>query len=331
MAGHDTGMNLREYEYWGLKISTVLWLILVLAGAAVASRAYAADVPYVPTPVNVVDTMLNLGKVGPNDYLIDLGSGDGRIVIAAAQRFGTRGFGVDIDGALVSEAQREAQKQGVADKVAFYARNLFVTDISKASVVTMYLLPQVNLRLRPRLFTELKPGTRVVSHDFDMDSWKPDDRVTVPVPDKPYGEPKSEVYLWIIPANAAGTWRWRLGGGAAARDYEVVLEQTFQILSGRATVGAQPAQLGNARMRGEAIEFALVARIDGRDVRHEFSGRVSGDAITGTVAVRAAPSQRLEWNATRVARGKMTIEASARSVSDFGPAHTLRKIYIAQE
>ena len=324
-------MNLREYESWGLKISTVLWLILVLASAAVAGRAYAADVPYVPTPANVVDTMLNLGKVGPDDYLIDLGSGDGRIVIAAAQRFGTRGFGVDIDGALVSEAQREAQKQGVADKVAFYARNLFVTDISKASVVTMYLLPQVNLRLRPRLFTELKPGTRVVSHDFDMDSWKPDDRVTVPVPDKPYGEPKSEVYLWIIPANAAGTWRWRLGAGAAARDYEVVLEQTFQILNGRATVGAQPAQLGNARMRGEAIEFALVARIDGRDVRHEFSGRVSGDAITGTVAVRVAPSQRLEWNATRVARGKMTIEASARSVTDFVPAHSLRKIYIAQE
>jgi hypothetical protein len=164
------------------------------------------------------------------------------------------------------------------------------------------------MRLRPRLFTELKPGTRIVSHDFDMDNWKPDDRVTVPVPDKPYGEPKSDVYLWIIPANAAGTWRWRLGSGAAARDYQVVLEQTFQMLGGRATVGTQPAQLGNARMRGEAIEFALVARTDGRDVRHEFSGRVSGDVITGTVAVHATPSQRLEWNATRAARGKMDIE-----------------------
>lgn len=313
-------MSTREYPR---KLATVLWSAFVLAGACIAGRACAADVPYVPTPATVVDTMLNMARIGPNDYLIDLGSGDGRIVIAAAQRFGARGFGVDIDGALVSQAEREARKQGVADKVAFYARNLFITDISKASVLTMYLLPQVNLRLRPRLFTELKPGTRVVSHDFDMDGWEPDDRVTVPVPDKPYGEPKSEVYLWIIPANAAGTWRWRLGGWPAARDYEVVLEQTFQILSGRATVGAQPAQLGNARMRGEAIEFALVARIDGRDVRHDFSGRVSGDAIAGTVAVHETPPQRLVWNAARVARGRMNIEGATPS--------TARHIDLAQE
>jgi hypothetical protein len=296
----------------------------VMLSWSVANRdARAADVPYVPTPANVVETMLNMAKVGPNDYLIDLGSGDGRIVIAAAKRFGTRGFGVDIDGALVSEAQRAAQKEGVSDKVAFYTRNLFITDISKATVITMYLFPQVNMRLRPRLFTELRPGTRIVSHDFDMDNWKPDDRVTVPVPNKPFGEPKSDVFLWIIPANAAGTWRWQLGSGAAARDYQVVLEQTFQMLGGQATVGAQPAQIGNARMRGEAIEFALVARVDGRDLRHEFSGRVSGDAITGTVAVHTTPSQRLEWSATRVARGRMIIEASAP------PAE--RKIYLAQE
>jgi ribosomal protein L11 methylase PrmA len=134
-------------------------------GAARAG-AVGGDVPpiaYVPTPANVVDTMLNLAKVGANDFLIDLGSGDGRIVIAAAKRFGTRGFGVDIDGVLVGEAQREAQKQGVSDKVAFYARNLFVTDIGQATVITMYLFPQVNMRLRPRLFAELKPGTRIVS------------------------------------------------------------------------------------------------------------------------------------------------------------------------
>ena len=291
-----------------------------LAWGGADRHALAADVPFVPTPRNVVDAMLALAKVGPDDFLIDLGSGDGRIVIAAAKRFGTRGFGVDIDGALVNTAQREAQSQGVSDKVAFYARNLFITDISRATVVTMYLFPRVNMQLRPRLYTDLKPGTRIVSHDFDMDNWRPDDKVTVPVPDKPYGAPRSDVYLWIVPENAAGTWRWRLG--APAREYEVVIEQTFQMLGGEATVDGQRVRVENGRMRGDTISFTLVARRDGRDVRHEFAGRVGGEAISGTVTVHALPVQRLEWNAARAARGKINIEASAP------PA---RKILIAQE
>jgi hypothetical protein len=281
-----------------------LLLALGLAGAA-----GAADVPFVPTPPNVVDAMLALGKVGPHDFLIDLGSGDGRIVIAAARRFGTRGFGVDIDGALVSEAQREAQSQGVSDKVAFYVRDLFITDISRATVVTMYLFPQVNMRLRPRFYTDLKPGTRIVSHDFDMDDWRPDDKVTVPVPDKPYGAPKSDVYLWIVPENAAGTWRWRLG--TPAREHEVTLEQTFQMLGGEATMSGQRVRVENGRMRGDAITFTLVARRDGREVRHEFAGRLAGEAISGTVTVHAPQVERLVWNAARAARGKIKVEASA--------------------
>jgi hypothetical protein len=295
--------------------------VAVLAWASAERAGFAADVPYVPTPANVVDAMLALAKVGPNDYLIDLGSGDGRIVIAAAKRFGTRGFGVDIDGALVSAAQREAQGQGVSDKVAFHARNLFITDISRATVITMYLFPQVNMRLRPRFFTELKPGTRIVSHDFDMDNWRPDDRITVPVPDKPYGPPKSDVFLWIIPENAAGTWRWRLG--APAREHEATLEQTFQMLAGEAAVGGQRVRVGNGRMRGDAISFTLVVSLDGRDVRHEFAGRVAGEAISGTVTVHASPVQRLEWNATRTARGKINIEAAA--------SLSAPKTFIAQE
>jgi hypothetical protein len=295
--------------------------VAVLAWASAERAVLAADVPYVPTPTNVVDAMLALAKVGPNDYLIDLGSGDGRIVIAAAKRFGTRGFGVDIDGALVSAAQREAQSQGVSDKVAFHARNLFITDISRATVITMYLFPQVNMRLRPRFFTELKPGTRIVSHDFDMDNWRPDDRITVPVPDKPYGPPRSDVFLWIVPENAAGTWRWRLG--APAREYEATLEQTFQMLVGEAAVGGQRARVADGRMRGDAISFTLMVPLDARDVRHEFTGRVAGEAISGTVTVRGATIERLEWNATRSARGKINIEASVRPSAP--------EIFIAQE
>jgi hypothetical protein len=277
------------------------------AGARVAAGAQGADVPYVPTPWNVVDAMLGMAQVGPDDYLIDLGSGDGRIVIAAAKKHGTRGFGVDIDGALVSDAQREAQRQGVGDKVTFYTRNLFITDISKATVLTMYLLPRVNLQLRPRLFADLKPGTRIVSHDFDMDNWQPDQKITLPVPDKPYGRASSDIFLWIVPADASGLWRWRLKVGGVARDYELALEQTFQLLNGNSMVSGTGGRFGNGKMRGEHISFVLVAEIDGRDVRHEFNGKLSGDSITGRVNLHGGMREQLEWRAVRSARGKMNI------------------------
>ena len=280
----------------------------MLGGPRVAA-AQAADVPYVPTPPNVVDAMLEIAKVGSNDFLIDLGSGDGRIVITAAKKFGARGFGVDIDGVLVSNAQREAARQGVSGTVAFYARNLFTTDISKATVLTMYLLQKINLQLRPRLFSELKPGTRIVSHDFDMGNWQPDEKHTVPVPDKPYGLPSSDVYLWIVPANAAGRWQWRLAVGGAPQDYDVAIDQTFQMLEGKPLVGGRSARFGNGRVHGENVSFVVVADIGGREVRHQFRGRITGDAIKGRVALQGAAPEELEWSAARTARGKMETDA----------------------
>ncbi len=281
----------------------------LLAGARIAG-AQGADVPYVPTPRSVVDAMLGIAKVGPNDYVIDLGSGDGRIVITAAKKVGARGFGVDIDASLVSNARREARREGVSDKVAFYTQNLFITDISKATVLTMYLLPKINLQLRPRIFAELKPGTRIVSHDFDMDNWQPDAKLTLAVPDKSYGPPSSDVFLWIVPADAAGKWQWRLTVGGVARDYEVALEQTFQILRGTASVAGTGARFGSGKMRGEDISFVLVAEIDGRAVRHEFSGRVSGDSISGRVALHGTAPAQSEWRAGRVTRGKMDVNGA---------------------
>ena len=291
-------------------ISGLLCLAAILAGPRVAV-AQAADVPYVPTPPNVVDAMLGIAKVDSNDYLIDLGSGDGRIVIAAAKKYGARGFGVDIDGTLVANAQREAERQGVSSHVAFHVRNLFITDISKATVLTMYLLPKINLQLRPRLFSELRPGTRIVSHDFDMGHWQPDEKLTVPVPDKPYGSPSSDVYLWIVPANAAGRWQWRMAVGGAPQDYEVVVGQSFQVLEGRPLVGGSSARFGNGRVRGEDLSFVIVADIGDREVRHEFRGRIAGDAITGRVSLRGAGPAELEWSAVRTARGKIQIDAGA--------------------
>jgi ribosomal protein L11 methylase PrmA len=157
------------------------------------------DVPYVPTHERIVSEMLKIANVGKNDVLYDLGCGDGRIPITAAKRFGTRGVGVDIDPERVTEARAGAVKEGVADRVKFFQQDLFETDIKDATVVTLYLLPDVNLKLRPKLLSDLKPGTRVVSHNYDMGDWQPEKTITVKLPD---GE--HTVYFWVVPPPAAG-------------------------------------------------------------------------------------------------------------------------------
>jgi SAM-dependent methyltransferase len=261
--------------------------------------AQTPDVPFVPTPPVVVDAMLDLAGVGPGDYVIDLGSGDGRIVIAAAKKRGARGFGVEIDSALVGEARREARRQGVDSRVEFRMDDLLQTDISRATVVTMYLYPRLMLGMRPRLIAELKPGARIVSHEFGMEGWEPDTRITVPVPDKPYGAPSSEVLLWIVPTDARGVWRWRSGLGTAAADYEATLTQEFQKLAGSAVVDGRPARIEAGAVRGEEIRFSVTTDAGGRALRHEFRGRVSGDSIRGIVS---AEGEDLAWSATRIRR-----------------------------
>lgn len=162
-------------------------------GGVTAAGRTDLDVPYVPTPPEVVDEMLRLAEVGPDDRLYDLGSGDGRIVIAAAERFGTRGIGVDIDPERVEEANANAEAANVTDLVEFREQDLFETDFSDATVVTLYLLSEVNLRLRPRLLQELEPGTRIVSHAFDMGDWEPEAVVEVD---------GRQVYFWTVPETA---------------------------------------------------------------------------------------------------------------------------------
>ena len=284
------------------------WRRAAAALAALPALALAADqhphadVPYVPTPPAVVDAMLELAAVGTKDFVIDLGSGDGRIVIAAAKQRGARGFGVEIDGDLVEAARREAQREGVAGRVEFKVENLFGTDLSRATVVTMYLYPRLMMQLRPRLFAALKPGSRVVSHDFDMTGWKPDARVTVPVPGKPYGPPSSEVYLWILPANAAGVWTWRAADGV---EYELTLLQAFQMLEGTAVIGGRPGRVEGGRMRGDEISLMLTAEVGGRPLRQELRGRVEGDAISGKVKLPGGGER--DWTATRVKLGTIKL------------------------
>ncbi len=289
----------------------VLWLW--------AAPIRAADVPYVTTPQAVVDAMLKIAAVGPNDYLIDLGSGDGRIVITAAKRIGTRGFGVDLDDNLVRMARRNAEKEGVANRAEFHTRNLFDTDISKASVISMYLLNSVNLRLRPSLF-KLKPGTRIVSHDFDMGKWTPDAKITIDVPEKSYGPPHSDIFMWVVPADFSGQWRWRIDT-PQAQDYEVTFEQMFQVAQGKGRIAGANALVSGIHIHGDAIMFVTGIETAGMATWREFRGRITGDTITGSVNTFVeldklrVKSDTAAWQATRTVRGKMHIEAGTPRLS----------------
>ena len=179
------------------------------------ANAQKLDVAYVPTPDFVVEKMLDMADVGPGDYLIDLGCGDGRINIAAAKR-GALGHGVDLDPKVLKIAREKAIKQGVADKVFFIEENIFDTDFSQATVIAMYLFPNINLKLRPKFLETLKPGTRIVSHDFAMDEWKPD---------KKFGRMENHaVLLWIVPAQVAGIWNWQSNGVK----FKMEVKQKFQ-------------------------------------------------------------------------------------------------------
>jgi hypothetical protein len=200
---------------------------LLLALLPTASQA-VEDVPFVVTPDNVTQAMLELAGVGPRDHLIDLGSGDGRIVITAAKRFGASGLGVEIDPALVATSIENARRAGVEAKAKFVEQDLFKTDLAAATVVTLYLLPDVNLKLRPSLLA-LKAGTRIVSHDWDMGDWKPDRSIRLKADSKKIGLKKeSDVHLWVVPTNVDGVWC----GSGNATGTKMLLDQQFQRATG---------------------------------------------------------------------------------------------------
>ena len=264
----------------------------------------AADtsVPYVPTPQNVVDRMLEIAKVGPQDYLIDLGSGDGRIVVTAASKYGARGFGVDLNPTRIAEANANARQAKVTDKVQFFQSDLFETDLTAASVITMYLLPRVNLELRPKLL-ELKAGTRIVSHDFDMGDWKPEHHEELDAKDKYGGSGgRSDIYLWIIPAKVAGSWQSQLTVRGKPVSYEIALDQQYQVVRGTARVAGHTVNLQNTRLVGDQLSFEFTADVDSGPVKHVFSGTVADSLVSGTADLAGGKLQaKLDWNARRSA------------------------------
>jgi hypothetical protein len=240
------------------------------------------DVIWVPTPQALVERMLEMANVKPTDYVIDLGSGDGRTVITAAKKFGARALGIEYNPDMVELSQRNAQNEGVAGRAQFKRADIFATDFSDANVITMYLLPTLNLKLRPTLL-DMKPGTRLVSHAFTMDDWEPDQTANV--------EGRT-AYLWIVPAKVEGNWRVSVAGGAPAQ-YDLSLRQRFQKLEGQAREGETTWQVRDARLRGEEITFTL-AGVNG--VR-QFSGRAMGDKLEGTTK---QGGNEARWTAARV-------------------------------
>jgi len=271
-------------------------LVAFLAVAPALAQDWG-DTPYVQTPQNVVDTMLEIAKIGPGDYVIDLGSGDGRMVITAAKKYGARGFGVDLDRKLVALANRNAARAGVADRAVFYQRDLHETDVSAATVMSIYLLPEVNLMIRTRLLATLKPGTRIVSHDYGMGEWRPDFFTEMAAPGKTVGiGERSKIYYWVVPGRAAGRWVWRLARDGKPVEFELALQQNFQAIEGTLKSGKSTARAESARLTGENIAFS--ATLDG--TRYEFSGRIYNHAIEGTArVVRGTESRELPWSATR--------------------------------
>jgi SAM-dependent methyltransferase len=261
----------------------LLAALALCLGAPAALRAQE-EVPFVVTPDNVTLAMLQLAQVGPQDFVLDLGSGDGRIVILAARRFGARGLGVEIVPDLVERSRRNAAKAGVADRAAFAEQDLFKTDLSQASVITMYLLQEVNLQLRPALLA-LQPGTRIVSHDWDMGDWRPDRSLTVDAPDKPVGREKlSRLHLWVVPARLEGRW---CGTGAQA-GWRLTLAQRYQVIEGTLAAGAE-AQLLAGRIDGPVLRAAggFEARLDGPRLRVQQAGAMPG-AAAGAAFERCA-------------------------------------------
>ena len=282
-----------------MKVLSRMFLGLLLLWIALGAlpSAHGDGVPYIQSPTSVVDAMLAIAGLGPQDYVIDLGSGDGRIVIAAAKRYGARGLGIDYDSSLIAESRASAMREGVSDRVTFLHQDIFDADFSDATVVTMYLLPEINLQLRPRILLELRPGTRVVSHDYDMGDWVPERQVLIQAPRKPVGPKKeSAVYLWIVPARIAGHWRGTLAGPQGEESLLIEFQQRFQNAS--ATLWLPRWYMaGDGRIRGETVSLSLRrVGVLGPGPLH-FTLRVAEGRIEGEAVDR---DQRYVLRATRL-------------------------------
>jgi methyltransferase family protein len=258
-------------------------MLSFLAAATLACCAFAEDKPvnagpYVPSPQSVVTDMLKLADVSERDFVIDLGSGDGRIVLTAAKVFGARGFGVEIQDKLVRLSNEAAQREGIADRVKFVTQDLFKTDISQATVLTMYLLPNTVNMLKDKLLSELRPGTRILSHDYPLAGWVPEKYVQMDLEDKVAisGVTTTLIYLYVVPAKVAGGWSAKVSPSVSKGPVRIDLKQQVTRVTGSARFDGKEVALEDVKLRGDQLSFRLAG------VRGTFSGTVKDSSISGT-------------------------------------------------
>jgi hypothetical protein len=269
-----------------VRLVAVFLAALMVAAPAAAQKfepqvgQAGKDVIWVPTPDEVVDRMLTMAQVTPNDFVMDLGAGDGKIAIAAAKKFGARALGIEYNPDMVKHAQANAQAAGVAGKASFRQADIFATDFSQATVITLYLLPALNMKLRPQLLS-MRPGTRVVSHSFTMEDWEADEISSMD---------GRRAYFGLVPANVMGSWTLDTGRDKA----DITLEQTFQKINGTVTLGPVHGGLRDAKLRGANISFAYV---DVAGLRRDFTGRVNGSRMEGSFRDEKGAEGR--WSAAK--------------------------------
>ncbi len=274
-----------------IRLLTIIYLSFLISAPAAAQPKFepqvgqaGKDVIWVPTPDEVVDRMLTMAQITPNDFVMDLGAGDGKIAIAAAKKFGARAVGIEYNPDMVKHANGNAQTAGVAGngigKALIRNGDIFATDFSQATVITMYLLPGLNMKLRPQILA-MRPGTRVVSHSFSMEDWEADEISSLD---------GRRAYFWVVPAIVQGGWSLEAGG----QKTELTLEQTFQKISGTVALGALHAGLREARLRGFNIAFGYV---DAAGVRRDFTGRVAGGKMEGSFRDEKGAEGR--WSAVK--------------------------------
>lgn len=273
----------------------VVW-VLAVGAPAHAQERYS---PFVPTEESDVVRMLKLAKVGAGDVVMDLGSGDGRIVLEAARmNEAARGRGIEMDPKLAAESNERAKAIGLADRVQVLHQNAFDADLTQATVITMWLWPEVMLMLRPKILAEAKPGTRVVTRMWDLGTWPPDEKATDGI----------TLFKWIVPARVAGAWDWELDLANGTVGYSAILDQRYQTAEGFIRAGTRRARLSDVKLVGEDISFSLTLSLEEKKpIRHQFRGKVQGDSIEGTVSVLQDPYEKtveLPWHARRVQQSR---------------------------
>lgn len=256
------------------------------------TAALELDVPYVETPDDIVELMLDMADITPTDHVIDLGTGDGRIVIAAVKR-GASGLGVDLDPQRIQEAELNASKAGVSDRIKFAVQDLFETDISQATVVTLFLNSEVNMRLRPALFEQLKPGTRIVSHNFDMEDWQPDRQEQLMVNNN-NNFYIHDIFYWVMPADFKGQWQWEIDG----EKFQMTVNQQYQTITTDIQINQQALVTDSSGLSGDAVTLDIKSG-DGSK-QYTFKGRIKNNHITGTARISSATaSTTSDWSASR--------------------------------